>query len=715
MLLLACVATTGFLWAGWHAQQRIEQRLPAAWEGVDVVLDATLAGPPRRDARGLRFEAHVARVLTRDAPRMERMRLNWYGTARAPGAGETWRLTVRLKRPRGDMNFHGFDAGYALLESGVDATGYVREGVFVHGPASPGAWIAHARGAVIGRILETLGAAPHAGVLAALAVGEQRAIPREQWTVFTRTGVNHLMSISGLHVTMVAGFAGGLAAWLWRRVPRLALRVAARRAGMAVAMLAALAYTLLAGFGVPAQRTLYMLAAAVILLWRGRVSGPFDVLAFALFVVVAIDPWAVRSAGFWLSFGAVGAMVWVVLGRVDPVGRGTRGKLATWGRVQAAVTLALAPVLLLLFQQVSLVSPLANAFAIPLVSLAVTPLTLLASVPGLDALYHPAHSIMSLTYAGLAWLAALPDAVWVNHAPPGWAVGFAIVGSAWMLMPRGWPARWVGAVAWLPLLFAPLPRPEPGTAWVEVLDVGQGLAVLVRTERHALLYDAGPAWDGGDAGERSVLPHLRAEGVRRLDALVLSHDDSDHTGGARAVRGAIPIDRTWLGQPVPGVAGTPCRAGLGWAWDGVRFELLHPQRAYQGPRRDNDRSCVLRVSTGPDGAAALLTGDIERIAELELVDRQSGRLAAALLVAPHHGSRTSSTAAFLDRVAPGHVAIAAGYRNRFGHPHGEVLARYHALRARIARTDRDGALRYVLDGESVGLVTARETRRRYWD
>ncbi|HET7160888.1 MAG TPA: ComEC/Rec2 family competence protein, partial [Burkholderiales bacterium] len=359
--------------------------------------------------------------------------------------GERWRFTVRLKRPHGSLNPHGYDYEAALLERGVRATGYIRPGLpferldaVVHRPAY---WVEIVRERVRMRILSALNDRPYAGVITALVMGDQRAIPLAQWQTFTRTGVNHLMSISGLHVTMVSGLAWALAFGLWRRSARLTLWLPAAKAAALAGALTALIYTLLAGFAVPAQRTLYMICVVAIALWIGAGASASVVLAMALMVVVLIDPWAVSSAGFWLSFGAVAAIFFAVVNRV-----GQPHWLILWLRTQAAVTLALLPLLLALFQQVSLISPFANAFAIPIVSLIVVPLALIGSALPFDVVLLLAHEVMRGCMLLLDWMSARPNAVWQQHAPVAWTVAFALLGTAWLLAPRGFPARTLALV-----------------------------------------------------------------------------------------------------------------------------------------------------------------------------------------------------------------------------------------------------------------------------
>lgn len=726
---LTCLAA-GFAWALACAHVKLADALPPAWEGRDIDIIGVVSGLPQFYERSVRFEFDVEHVLTAGATVPDRISLSWWARASREVAGappvvlhpgERLRFTVRLKRPHGFANPHGFDYEAWLLERGIRATGVVRNGQRHERLATmvyrPGYLVEVARDRLRARIQQALEGRPYAGVIVALAVGDQRAIPPDQWQVFTRTGVNHLMSISGLHVTMVSGLMFAIVAAGWRRSARLCRMLPAVKAATAAGLMAAFAYTLLAGFAVPAQRTLYMLCVVAAALWLGLGSSASVVLAAALLFVLLLDPWAVLAPGFWLSFGAVGIIFYASAGRL-----GQPHWLFTWVRVQWAVTLAMIPMLLALFQQVSLISPFANAFAIPLISLVVAPLTLLGMVLPVDVVLLAAHELMAWCMAGLDWASAAPDSVWEQHAPAAWAVVVASIGVACLLMPRGFPARWVGAVGFLPLfLTAPAPLPEQALR-VTVLDVGQGLAVVAQTRNHALLYDTGPAFGPtADSGNRVIVPFLRGAGIRRLDTVIVSHDDNDHTGGALSVLQAVPVDRLLTSLP----DGDPllmlvdraerCAAGQRWTWDGVAFEILHPSLESYGAMRmkDNDRSCVLKISTSD--SSVLLPGDIEKQGEAWLVTTRRDALRSHVLVAPHQGSKTSSSAAFLDAVDPRVVVFPVGYRNRYGHPHADVVARYAERRATMARTDAHGAVELTFSsGSGYRMTGFRHQPRRYW-
>ena len=717
----------GFFWAAWLAQTRIADALATEWEGRDIQLSGVVASLPQTNERGVRFEVDVEEIKTPQAAVPAHISLNWYKDRREPEkplpqlrAGERWQFMVRLKRPHGNANPHGFDYEAWLLERNIRATGYVRESSvnirLAEMVMRPAYMVERAREAVRERLKSVLVDYPYSGVLVALAVGDQQAITQPQWRVFTRTGVNHLMSISGLHVTMVAGLALALVYALWKLSLRLMLFLPARKAAVLAGVIAAFLYALLAGFAVPAQRTVYMLTIVAAALWFGKVSSASRVLCLALFVVVLLDPWAVLEPGFWLSFGAVAVIFFVTAGRVAQV-----NWLRAWGLTQWAVTLGLMPLLLILFQQVSVISPLANAVAIPLVSLIIVPLTLLGALPSLDFLLFAAHQLMQWLMSMLEWMSALPDAVWQQHAPPAWTLVAGVAGIVWLLMPRGFPSRWLGWTGLLPLFLVAPPALEHGALRLTILDVGQGLAVVAKMQNHALLYDTGPGFTAdSDSGNRIIVPYLRAAGIKSLDGVIVSHADYDHSGGAISVLDSLPVD--WLASslsaehPIPTHArrSLACYAGQSWEWDGVRFEILHPElSSYQNEKlKTNARGCVLKI-TSPHGAV-LLPADIEKSSEQELLKRTPEQLHADVLVAPHHGSKTSSTEIFLQQVQPKTVIFTVGYRNPFGHPKAEVVKRYKTLGSKIYRSDLDGALTLDFDSRGATAQPYRAQHRRYW-
>jgi competence protein ComEC len=747
-LALLAGALTGFGLTGARAAHFAASALDPALQGVDIEVIGRIASLPQRNAQGERFElvVELARRAGDAVQLPRRVQLGWYGGASAqpegqawslqavsPGlrAGERWRFTVRLRSPHGNANPHGFDRERWLWEQGIQATGTVRSGPRDPAPQRLGSTWWHpldtARQAVVERIEARVQDDPRsAGVLAALVVGEQSAIERADWELFRTTGVAHLMSISGLHVTLFAWLAtalvGGLWRWLARRRPQALLALptpwAAGLGGVALAT----AYALFSGWGVPAQRTVLMLVV-VVGLRLGVRHWPWPMVwLLAVAAVLLLDPWALMQPGFWLSFVAVAILFATDPGRrqrvraADPppwLGRGAR---ALWGlvREQGVVTVALAPLTLLLFGQWSVVGLAANLVAIPLVTLLITPLALLgvAAPPLWDA---AAWAVQGLSL-GLQWLAQWSWAALFRPVAP-WPLALAaVLGGVLLVLRLPWAVRLAGLMLlWPALLYTP-PRPAPGQFELLALDVGQGSAVLLRTERHSLLYDTGPRYgpqpDAADAGDRVVLPLLRALG-ERLDTVVVSHRDSDHAGGAASVQAAQPQAR-WLSSFDADPA-RRCVAGQRWQWDGVDFEVLHPQPDHyaedgSGRLSSNAMSCVLRVSSGAH--SAWLGGDIDAAQEVRLALARPG-LDATVLLAPHHGSATSSSPVLLNTLRPRRVLVQSGYRNRFGHPAPVVLERYRERGIPWVNSPDCGAATWRSD-QPEALVCQREVDRRYW-
>ncbi len=721
--LVLCLALgCGFAWSSWRAQWRLADELPMTSELREVEVVGVVADLPQPLDRGLRF---LFAVESSDAPVPARVQLSWYpprsGQGQVPDLrpGERWRLTVRLRRPHGFVNPHGFDYEAWLLARNVRATGYVRtEGGnerladFVPAPM----YLVHrTRDAVRTRFAAALDERAYAGILVALAVGDQRAIAQEHWDVFRKTAVAHLVSISGLHVSLVALIGGAVTGWGWRRAAWLALRIPTRKAAVCGGLVAAALYALLAGLGLPTQRALLMLAVAAIALMVGREASGSRVLTAALLCVLVVDPWAALSPGFWLSFGAVGVILYVLGGRIGP-SRGWHSAM----RIQLAMTLALTPALLILFDAFSIVSPVANVLAIPLVSFLIAPLALLAIVVPLPQILEVAHWLTGLMMRWLEWLAAQPFALWEQPSAPALLSVAAIVAVAWLLLPRGVPSRHAALLAFAPMLMWSPMRPEAGTFRLVVLDVGQGLAIHVQTAAHDMIYDAGPRYGPvADAGSRVLLPYLAGSGVERVTRMVISHGDNDHAGGAASLFAGVPIHELLHGlEPehallrMHGLRARPCQAGDVWRWDGVRFEVLHPEPRDDPSGKTNDMSCVLRISA--DGGAVLLAGDIEAPVERSLIARAGRALASDVVVVPHHGSRSSSTPGFVHAVGAVHAIHAVGNLNQFRHPHPSVWARWAGAGARNWRTDAQGAIVVDVGKGGVQVESQRERAPRYW-
>lgn len=668
----------GLAWACVSAQGALDDRLESRLDGQVRWLEGTVVGLPSAADGVVRFELGDLHSSRASLP--SRMRLSWHDGPRVL-AGERWRLAVRLKRPRGLVNPATFDYEAWLLARRIGATGSVKAGELLQAASGPVAW----RDALRQRLLQ-VDAWGRAGGLAALVLGDGSGLQDRDWRTLQDTGTTHLLVISGQHITLFASVLYGLVALLARyglwpqRLPWLPW-------ACAMAFVGGLGYGVLAGFDVPVRRACVMLA--VVLLWRlhYRRLGFLTPLLVALCIVLLAEPLVVLQPGFWLSFGAVVLLVLAFAGRL-----GTWSWWATWWRAQWVMGLGLAPLLLALALPISLSGPLANLVAVPWISLVVLPLallgTLLLSVPVLgEALLWLAGGALEILFQMLAWSATQLPA-WIPAQVPLWGWLLGALGVLLLIAPAGVPLRALGLALLVPMLFPPKELPALGQAEIRVLDVGQGLSVLVRTQGHALLYDAGPRRGDFDIGERVVVPNLRGLGLSRLDLMLISHADSDHAGGAQAVRRGLAVERVLAGEleRLPSELGAElCPADHAWTWDGVGF------RIWQSPLKgdSNDASCVLAVEAA--GERILLSGDLGARGEAAWV--ASGQpLKARWLVAGHHGSRTSSSSAFLRSVAPEKVLISRGHLNPYGHPHPLVVSRIRALPAEIHDTAEQGHL-----------------------
>ncbi|UPG92921.1 DNA internalization-related competence protein ComEC/Rec2 [Luteibacter aegosomatissinici] len=714
LLRLPAVIVVFGCWAALHAAHRMANRLEPGLEGTDLVITGRIADLPRRRGADIAF-------LFQPVPRAGEphlggpLRLTWYRANRAPAPCEYWRLTVRLRRPRGVVNPGGSDAERRALLAGVVATGYVR-------PSPTNARLAQGRCIngwrdAIGKRVDGVIGGREARVLKALAVGDTRGLDAADWDVARATGTSHLIAISGFHIGVAAGGGVLLVRGVYVLLPWLATRLPRRIAQAVFGMGVALGYGLLAGMGLPTVRALLMVAVLVIAAVARRRAGGLSLLAFALLAVLVVDPLAVLAPGFWLSFAGVAFL----MACVAPAASGWYGRLMAMVRTQAVMSVALLPVSLWLFGSASLVSFAANVIAAPLVSFAVIPLVLVgcASLP-LAAVASPLLQAASALLQGL-WrvltpLAAVPGGQLTVPDSGPWTVLLATAAATWVFAPRGVPLRGFALLGFLPLLVPLRESTTPGGFRAWVLDVGQGLAVLVRTRTHTLVYDAGPELAAGhDAGAGIVLPAVTALGMGPVDMLVVSHGDNDHAGGARSVQRRYPGARVLSGEPdrLPFPA-EDCAAIAPWEWDGVGFRFMAVPGPTTGKVKANERSCVMAIEG--TGGRLLLTGDIGAVSEARMLAADLVSALPTVTTIAHHGSRHSSSAAWLRKVRPGVAVASSGWRNRFGHPHPLVVDRHAAVGAQVYDTARSGAVRIDVPASGAPRV-AREWRRpanRYW-
>lgn len=746
----------GFSYASFCAKNQLESRLNETLAGQDILLSGVVSTIPAAtlaaSAKIQRFEFAIDSfdVISQsnsrpviNAAMPQSVRLSWYYGSPI-NAGERWQLLVRLKPPHGFMNPGGFDYERWLFQQNIHATGYIRKSEFNQrlAPASP--WSINRLRQRLGQAIDALAirldqgdtSVPSMPLIKALAIGDKSSITTEQWDALRNTGTSHLMAISGLHIGLAALFVYGL---IRRIVPEYWMkRMPAQHIAVIGGMVVALLYALVAGFSIPTQRAVIMLFTLSVMLLIRRNHRPLDALGLALVVVLLIDPLAVLSAGLWFSFSAV-AVIFISVAKAgksdergDSFSRKIKRVTGQWLKLQLMISLFLLPLSLYMFQQASLVSPLANLVLIPYVSFLVVPLVLLAIVcwffsPGIaDMLFQLAATLLDFIWPLLSYLAERPYAYWVKGDLDLIALLLVTCGlfvlyfSTQLKTSRlSWASRALGVLLLMPLLWSDRTELKSGEFQLTILDVGQGSAAVIQTKNHQLVFDTGAKFsDRMNVGASVVVPYLRSLGDEGLDRLIISHGDNDHIGGAQAVIDAYPNADMW-GQDIEDIKSDGkqvCHAGDQWHWDGVDFTFLSP--LVKDPtdlksEKRNNRSCVLRVAS-PYGSA-LFTGDIESNVEQRLLEVYGEKLSSDILIVPHHGSNTSSTRAFIETVDPKYSIISAGYRNRYKLPSAKVIARYEASKLPLVRTDDSGAIMLkVGDAGTIEVQRYRDKLQRYW-
>ncbi|QEP44225.1 DNA internalization-related competence protein ComEC/Rec2 [Ectothiorhodospiraceae bacterium BW-2] len=721
----------GLGWVGWHISLQLTQQLPPQWLGETVIIEGRVDSLV--EDHGYRQRWIVALESIEQNSWQGRIRLSWYAREGEVGpqvrANERWRMAVRLKPPRGMANPGGFDYERWLWQQGVVATGYVRDREFTPqrlAAAEAGSLLAF-RERLLQRLQAVMPSSESAALLPALALGERSAMSDSQWQLLIATGTSHLLAISGLHIGAVATSVIVLVSWLWRLSPHwLTPPLAPRRLALILGALAAISYAALAGFSIPTQRALFMLLLVALAWWWQRPLLKRHWLTVTAVGLVIIDPYAPLSVGYWLSLTAVALILLALKQRYRRYQRRAAplvNPLLAMVRLQWWLFWGMVPLLLLLFGQLSLLAPLANSFAVPWVTLLIVPPLLLALLLLLIGGEGLAAWLLLWSDRQLEWLLQTLRGLaqwlepWQHGALPWPLLLLSLIGVVWLLLPRGWPARWLGALLLLPLLSYTPSRPDYGSATVTVLDVGQGLAVVVETERHLLIYDTGPRFRSGfNSGSAIILPYLQWRGHQRVDRLILSHGDSDHVGGAAALLQQLPVAEVVGSDDVRGLGHNVrrCLAKEQWHYDGVAFTILAPQRE-DDRLSENNRSCVLLIEAA-GGERGLLTGDIEQQMEQRLVERYGERLQANMMLAPHHGSRTSSTTDFIEQVRPEWVVFPSGFRNRYGFPHADVVQRYRAVGSQMVVTAESGAVTFCLGAHCPDSKPERyrQQQPRYW-
>ncbi len=708
---LLSVVILGVLWALYCANAVLDERLAIDLVGQDLLITGTIISIPEHDDRRLSFE--FSPDITLDTTLPSKLRLNWYRPfPNTLNADEKWQLTVRLKQPRGMMNPGSFDYEGWLFQKNIGATGYVRSNPDNKRLAVAPVFSVNAlRQSLIERIEYHLPDSANLGLIQGLTTGLRHNINAQQWQTLRLSGTSHLLAISGLHIGLAAAIGFFSFKWLWARRANNLLLLPSKEVGAIGGFITALFYAAMAGFSIPSQRALIMVTILMLTLLMRRPAAISSILAVSLMMVLMHDALAILSVGFWLSFSAVGIILFVSQHRF-PAPRWQ------WARIHTLIAFGLTPLLLLFFMQTSLIAPIANFIAVPVVSLLIVPLLLLASLmvwlfePIGVALFQLADFLLGVLWPLLEFLATLPFSQWSGPTLPTLYWLSVMTGTVLLLTPKDFPAKWLGVVGLMPLIFYSPDTPDQEEFWFTLLDVGQGLSAVIQTQNHTLVFDTGPKFsDRFNTGSAVVSPFLQQRGIDHIDLLIISHGDNDHIGGAVSLIDEINTLAIFSSVPALLPNAKHCFSGQTWQWDGVTFSMLYPNKNDGGS--ENNLSCVLRVSTKNN--SVLLTGDIESKAEKLLVKRYGDNLSSTLLIAPHHGSKTSSSTDFIKAVDPEFVLFPVGYRNRWGFPKEEVVERYLAQNSVLYTSSEQGAIRFEFDPKTVSEpLLWRQYDRRIW-
>jgi len=701
----------GFIWSAYQASLILNDRLAVDLQGQDIVITGIISSIPEFHQRRIRFEFSPDQNQEITLPK--KLLLNWYQPLpELIHADEHWQLTVRLKLPYGMKNPGTFDYESWLFQQGIGATGYVRNSETNLRLAPPAELsINSLRHDLFNKINSQLANSENQGVIQGLTTGLRQNISPDQWQLLRLSGTSHLLAISGLHIGLAAAIGFFSFRWLWSRRAKNLLLFPAKQVGAIGGFSTALFYAALAGFSIPTQRALLMVTIVMISLLIKRPTSIASTLAFSLFVILIWEPLAVLSAGLWLSFSAVAIILFTSQSRY-PQPRWQ------WAKIHLLIAFGLTPLLLLFFSQISLIAPLANLLAVPFISLIIVPLSLLASLllwliePIGIMLLTLIDFLLMLFWPFLEYVVSLPFSHWTSIRLP-WFYSVPItLGVVLLLTPKRFPAKYLGFLGFLPLLFYSAERPDKGEFWFTLLDVGQGLAAVIQTEQHTLVFDAGPKFsDKFNTGTAIIQPFLQSQGINHIDSLIISHGDNDHIGGAAPLIDAMEVSTILTSTPDKLSGANHCLSNQSWQWDGVKFSLLMPEHVNTASA--NNQSCVLHIENAT--GSVLLTGDIEKQTELWLTKHYGQTLKSTVLVAPHHGSNTSSKSYFIDTVNPEIVLFPVGYRNRYHFPNENVVKRYLNRNITMLNTAEHGAISYAFGLDNLdGPITWRQHAHKIW-
>jgi competence protein ComEC len=716
-LKLPALFILGFVWCAVYANIQSSWILPDDLEGKTLKITGIIDTIPVVNEHLTTFLFSIQKIQSGNQiiPAHGLVHLSWQDTKEKLKAGDKWEFSARLKKIHGNRNPGGFDYEAWSLQAGIRANGYIYHDdaklIHAYWYQNP---LSRIRQHLYDKIIEVVPPSRTSPWIAALAVGIRNGVNSDDWQVLRNTGTNHLMAIAGLHIGFMSSFMYALVNALWRRIPLLTVKWPAQHAGAVAGVLTAIGYSALAGFSLPTQRACLMLVIFFIISLFRRQVTVWHGWSMVLFLVLFINPLSVLTESFWLSFSAVALIIYGLSDRLE-----VRKWWSKWGRIQWVLTLGLIPLNIWFFQECSLISIIANVIAIPFVGFIIVPCVLLgcfmlllsSKLAGIILLFS--DKLLNILWGCLTYLSHLSWAVWYHAIPSVFLLLIACIGVIILLLPAGFPGRGFGLIFLFPFLLYQSPIPQVGDAWFTLLDVGQGLSAVIQTQKHLLVFDTGAHLSSDyDMGESVVLPFLRSLNTKKIDMLIVSHRDNDHSGGAKAIINQIPVLSIKTSSPELFSQSSYCLQHEHWQWDGVDFAFLYPTAAQLG--LDNDSSCVLRISTHYH--QILLPGDIEKSAEKYLVSSIKDELQSDILIAPHHGSKTSAVNEFIEAVHPKVVLFPVGYRNRYHFPNQAVLNQYKELNVGMYNSGSDGAIRFELSDKDVLVPELfRSENKHYWN
>lgn len=701
-------AICGFFWIAIVANHTIENKVDDKYLNKQIQTIGYIANLVTTDERKSTFLYQVIE------PFNAKVRLSWYFQDKTNlNTGDKWLLNIKLKQNNGFRNEGGFDYEKWLFANKINATGYVRKSdankILTN---SNFAFVNQIRQSIREKVSPYLQDLSFSGVINALIIGDRSMIKDSNWELFKATNTTHLSVISGLHIGLISTLFFFIASFLWKRSPSLLKKIPAQIIGAYFGIIGALSYTFIAGFSIPTQRAFIMASIAFLSIILRLQYSHWSLYAVALIAVLIINPLSIYDVGFWLSFYVVGIILYGVSLFTN------KTKITKIICLQLLIFIAMLPLTSWFFQANYSISSIANLIAIPVFSIFVTPLSLLGSLFAILDIENIANicflitnKILDILALFLTQLSSLPFNK-IKFSPNNLIdLVILLIGFFVLIMPRGLKLKKIAILLIaIPILIKnPIPT---NTAIVDVLDVGQGLAVVVRTQNHTLIYDTGSSSASGfNMGDAVINPFLITNKINKIDMIVISHGDNDHIGGLDAILNNFKVTQVITSAPEKiNSKSEICKTGQNWIWDNIKFEILNPQ--IKNNLKGNNASCVLKVSS--KNLSLLLTGDIEKKAEKKLLENKNINLKADIMTIPHHGSKTSSSEEFIQAVSPKIAISSAGYKNPFKHPTEVVLKRYRKNSIKLLDTICSGQISFILD-DNINIKEYRKDNKNFYN